>query len=126
MTLASADSTVNDSKVGSSFGTGVVWNGVAFIVEHEYGFTRQQTLMLYAVLGATYVVGAMSTGRVLRAIERWLSPRGALWMILLGEATVCTGPWFTDQPWMIIAVSCAISVLSSWLWPIVESYLTAG
>lgn len=110
----------------ASIGTGVVWNGVAFIVEHEYGFTRQQTLGLYGVLGAMYVVGALSTGRVLRAQERWLSPRGALMLILLGEALVCTGPWFSREPWMIIAVSCAISVLSSWLWPIIESYLTAG
>src|SRR5678816_3387009 len=50
----------------ASIGTGVVWNGVPFIAKHDYGFTQQQTLGLYVGLGLTYVVGAMSTGRVLR------------------------------------------------------------
>jgi MFS family permease len=110
----------------ASIGTGVVWNGVSFIVEHEFAFTRQQTLSLYSVLGAMYVVGARLTGRVLRALEHVLSPRGALMLILLAEAAVCSGPWFHSGAWMVVAVSCVISVLSSWLWPIVESYLTAG
>lgn len=110
----------------ASIGTGVVWNGVPFIAKHDYRFTEQRTLLLYLVLGAMYVVGAMSTGRVLRMIDRWIGPRSALVIILLLEAMVCVGLYFVRETWMLWFVACSISVLSSWLWPIIESYLTAG
>lgn len=110
----------------ASIGTGVVWNGVAFVAKHEYGFQKHETLLLYLVLGAVYVAGALSTGRVLRRLEAWLSPRAALGLILLTEAVVCAALWLSEGRWMLWVVACAISVLSSWLWPIVESYLTAG
>ena len=54
----------------ASIGTGVVWNGISFIAKHDYGFTQSQTLMLYAVMGVTYVAGALPTGAVLRALRR--------------------------------------------------------
>ena len=110
----------------ASIGTGVVWNGVPFIAKHDYGFTKAMTLSLYVVLGAMYVVGAMSTGRVLRWIDRWVKPRAALAIILVLEAVVCVGLYFVRETWMLWVVACSISVLSSWLWPIIESYLTAG
>jgi hypothetical protein len=110
----------------ASIGTGVVWNGVAFIAKHDYGFSEQRTLALYAVLGATYVIGAFSTGPVLRMIRTWIAPRSALAIILTLEAIVCAALWLTKADWMLWLVACSISVLSSWLWPIIESYLTAG
>jgi MFS family permease len=110
----------------ASIGTGVVWNGVSFIAKHDYGFKQSQTLWLYAVLGVTYGGGALSTGWVLRALRRILSPRAALASILLAEAIVCASLYLVDDGWMLCAVACCISVLSSWLWPIIESYLTAG
>ena len=117
---------VNAVTILASVGTGVVWNGVPFIAKHEYGFSEERTLLLYVVLGATYVAGAISTGPVLRLIERRLSPRAVLAWILLLEAAVCVSLIGTRSPWHLVAVSCGISVLSSWLWPIIESYLTAG
>ncbi len=117
---------VNALTFLASIGTGVVWNGVSFIAEHDYVFPKRLTLALYLVMGGTYVIGAISTGRVLRFVNTWLSPRSALGLILVFEAAVCTGPYFVHEDWMLWVVSCLISVLSSWLWPIVESYLTAG
>ena len=110
----------------ASIGTGMVWNGIAFIAKHDYHFQATGTLLLYFVMGITYVVGAISTGRVLRLIDRWLSPRAALAVILSSEAVICVGLYFVKADWMLWMVACAISVLSSWLWPIIESYLTAG
>jgi MFS family permease len=117
---------VNALTFLASVGTGVVWNGVSFVAKHDYKFTQQQTLLLYALLGVVYVIGAMSTGRVLRAVEQALSPRGALAFILALEAAACISLKFVHAGWMLTLVSCVISLLSSWLWPIVESYLTAG
>jgi MFS family permease len=110
----------------ASIGTGVVWNGVPFIAKHDYEFSETTTLALYLVLGAMYVVGAISTGRVLRMMDRWLGPRSALMIILSLEAIVCVSLYITRETWMLWVVACSISVLSSWLWPIIESYLTAG
>ena len=110
----------------ASIGTGVVWNGVPFIAKHDYGFTQRQTLWLYVVLGLTYVIGAMSTSRVLQFVESRLSPRSVLALILGLEAAVCASLALVKAGWMLTLVACAISVLSSFLWPIIESYLTAG
>ncbi len=110
----------------ASIGTGVVWNGIAFIAEHQYEWEKWQTLLLYLVMGGTYVVGAFSTGPILRMFDRWMGPRTALAMILLAETIVCTGPYFVHDNWMLWVVAGLISILSSWLWPIIESYLTAG
>jgi MFS family permease len=110
----------------ASIGTAVVWNGVAFIAEHDYRFSQARTLTLYLVMGSIYIVGALTTGPILRLFDRWMSPRTALAMILLAESAACSGVWFVRDDWMLWMVACLISVLSSWLWPIIESYLTAG
>lgn len=110
----------------ASIGTGVVWNGVPFIAKHNYQFSEYQTLALYVMMGATYVVGAMCTGRVLRAVESVLSPRTVLGIILMMESITCVSLVLVRAGWMLWVVSGMMSVLSSWVWPIVESYLTAG
>jgi hypothetical protein len=110
----------------ASVGTGVVWNGVPFIAKHDYGFDKTTTLALYVMMGSTYVIGAFSTGRVLRMLDRFASPRTALALILMAETAVCGGPALVRADWMLWFVAGAISILSSWLWPIIESYMTAG
>jgi MFS family permease len=117
---------INSLTFMASIGTGVVWNGISFIAEHDYRFSKKMTLSLYLVMGLTYVIGAFSTGRVLRWLESVLSPRTALGAILLCESLVCLSLWLVRADWMLWAVACVMSVLSSWCWPIVESYLTAG
>jgi hypothetical protein len=83
-------------------------------------------LWLYVALGTTYVIGALLAGRGLRCIEEWLSPRGALAGILVISALACSGPWLSDSPAMLWAAVLVTNVVMSWLWPIVESYVTAG
>lgn len=110
----------------ASMGTGVVWNGISFIAKHDYHFTERKTLALYLVLGVTYIAGAFSTSHVLRRLEHLLSPRAVLGLILGSEAVVCSAPYFVHADWMLWVVACLMSMLGSWQWPIVESYLTAG
>ena len=110
----------------ASIGTGVIWNGVPFIAEHDYGYTQTQTLALYFFLGVTYLAGAFTAGRLLRAVKKWLTPRAVLGVILIVQSAVCLGPWFVNQSWMLWIVVGSTSLLASFLWPIIESYLTAG
>ena len=37
----------------ASIGTGMVWNGIAFIAKHDYHFQATGTLLLYFVMGIT-------------------------------------------------------------------------
>jgi len=136
--MARAESSINETVIRTplwavnavtflaSIGTGVVWNGISFIAKHDYQFTQTATLTLYFVLGITYVVGALSTGKILRLLHHVISPRSALAIILFCEAVVCISLFVVRANWMLWVVGGAISVLSSWLWPIIESYLTAG
>jgi hypothetical protein len=110
----------------ASIGTGVVWNGISFIAETDYHFEKGRTLLLYLVMGATYVAGAFSAGRVVRMLEERLSPRSTLALILAGEAVVCVSLGLLRTDAMLWIVACFISVLSSWLWPVIESYVSAG
>ncbi len=110
----------------ASIGTGVIWNGVPFIAEHDYDYTQRETLALYFVIGVTYISGALTAGRLLRVVERWLTPRAVLGIILIVQSAVCLGPWFIDRSWMLWIVVGMTSLLASFLWPIIESYLTAG
>ncbi len=109
-----------------SIGTGVVWSGVSFVAKEYYNFSQSTTLWLYVALGSTYVVGALSAGRGLRRIEQTLSPRGALAAILVISAIACSSLWLSDAPAMLWGAVLATNMVMSWLWPIVESYVTAG
>lgn len=109
-----------------SIGTGVVWAGIPFIARQQYDFSKQTTLWLYLTLGATYVLGALSAGIGLRRVEERLSHRGVLAIILIVAAVSSLLLLFTSASWMLWIVAIAINIVMSWLWPIVESYVTAG
>ena len=115
----------------ASIGTGVIWNGVPFIAKHEFGFPESRTLQLYVLIGVIYIAGALAAGSVVRRAERRLSARSLLAMILVLQALVCILPLaFNAQRdpagWSLWFVAAATSALSSFLWPIVESYITSG
>ncbi len=110
----------------ASIGTGVIWNGVPFIAEAEYGYEQKETLLMYLVIGATYISGAFTAARFLRLIERWMTARSLLVLILIIQSLVCIGPLVVKAAWILWVVVGVTSLLSSFLWPIVESYLTSG
>ena len=109
-----------------SIGTGVMWSGIPFIAKHQYGFDKRTTLLFSLTMGATYVIGALSAGVGLRRLERLLSPRGALAAILLLATLVSASLHWSDAPWMLWAMAIIVNMSMSWLWPIIESYVTAG
>jgi len=110
----------------ASFGTGSLWNGLPFIAEHDYHFDKVKNLALLTFLGVIYVGGALSAGPATRLVERRLSARGVLVWALGVQAVLALGPWFVDDEWIVWVVMGASSLLASFFWPIVESYITAG
>jgi hypothetical protein len=117
---------INALTFVASIGTGVVWNGVAFVAKHAYEYDRIQTLALYVAMGGVYVLGAMTAGRGIRLVEKRIAPRTLLGLILVVESLICLGPMFTMSQVMLWTIGIGVSLLSSWVWPIVESYVTAG
>jgi len=109
-----------------SLGTGVLWNGIAFIVKHDYGYTQQGTLYLYVALAVIYIVAALTTGRVLGWIRAWITPRMMLVLMLLAQTIACAGPAVIEHEWMMWVTASVVSVTGAVIWPIVESFLAAG
>jgi hypothetical protein len=110
----------------ASIGTGLIWNGIFFIAEHDYGYSQRQSLMLSLVLGAGYLAGAAAAASVLRRVDRWLSPRRVLLCLMLVQAAVCVSPLLWRGAWVLWLLTIVNTLASSFFWPIVESYLTAG
>ena len=109
-----------------SVGTGVIWNGVPFIAEAKYGYSQTHTLLMYLVIGLTYISGALTAARFLRFIERWMTARTLLVLVLIVQSVICLGPLVIEAAWILWVVVGITSLLASFLWPIIESYLTAG
>ncbi|MGA1044551.1 MAG: hypothetical protein ACO3ZY_05035 [Phycisphaerales bacterium] len=110
----------------ASFGTGMVWNGLAFITRESYGFGELENLLLAVFNGAVYVGAAFAAGPLTRAIERRLSPRSLTIALLAVQAACCPLPLFFESAWPIWPVAGLLSAASAVQWPLVESYLAAG
>jgi MFS family permease len=109
-----------------SVGTGVLWNGLAFIVKHDYDYAEEATLVLYIGLALLYVIAAFMTGRVLVRLEHRVSPRSVLVLLLTAQTVACAGPAIVDDDWMMWLTAGVVSITGAMIWPIVESYLAAG
>lgn len=110
----------------ASLGTGVFWHGLSFIAKHTYDFSQPRNLTLYALMGAIYMCGAFNAGRATRAIERRLSPRGIVAWAFGLQAVLCAMPVVLQGEWAFWVTAGSVTLLSSLIWPIIESYLTAG
>jgi len=110
----------------ASMGTGILWNGLPFIVKHDYGYSQQRTLILHIMLAVAYMTAAFTTGRVLALMRQWISPRGVLIVLLLAQAIACVGPVVVRHEWMIWVTAAVVSITGAMIWPIVESFLAAG
>lgn len=118
-----------------SLGTGIVTNGIAFVATHSLGYAKGMNLLLTLALGASYIVGALTAGPIVRRYTKkhdWLSTRGSLVLVLLLIAVACQLPILLDSfaprytPaafWVLVLI---FSPATGVLWPIVESYLSGG
>jgi hypothetical protein len=107
-----------------SIGTSVFWNAIAFVAKHAYGFDQKDSLVLTAVMGIIYTVGAFGSGPILRRLPG--SPRGQLALLAVIQAILCAGPAASGSVIALWAAAGGVSLTSSMIWPLVESYLAAG
>lgn len=110
----------------ASLSTGVFWNGISFIAKHTYAFDQPRNLMLYAAMGIVYTIGAFQAGRLTRLLDRWVTTRTLLLLLVAVQSLLCLGPILVEREWAFWLAATGPMVTSSLMWPIVESYLTAG
>jgi hypothetical protein len=108
-----------------SLGTGILWNALYFIAEREYGFTQRDSLLLAFLNGVLYTFVAMRAGPTVRFLERHMSARSALGLVLLVQAAMA--PLVLIPSVAVLWVSAiAMTALGALQWPIVQAYLAAG
>jgi hypothetical protein len=122
-------------------GAGVAMSGIYYLTDQTYGFTQTQNYALGAVIGATYIAGALGAGpalRALRGIAPWLSTRGVLAALMVVMGLLCLIPITAMRmlpapeagtlpaAWPIWVFVTLYSPLTGVLWPIVESYVSGG
>lgn len=110
----------------ASTGTSVVWSGLPFIAKIQYGFSETANLSLFVSIGLVYVLGALSSGKVINVLHPQISSRSILGCLLVIQAAVCSLPLFSESAWVIWVAGGIACLCSSFVWPIVESYVVAG
>lgn len=110
----------------ASFGTGVVWNGLAFITRDSYGYGEFENLLLAIFNGGFYIAVAFAAGPIVRRLAARLDARSIVVLVLAVQAAACPIPLAVESPLVIWPVGATISAASALLWPLIESYLTAG
>lgn len=112
----------------NSLGTGAVMNGVFFLARDQHGFNERQNLLLGLLLGATYILGAIGAGPLIRRLtaSTRLQARAVLVVLHLAMGGLCFLPQFAGNAWGVWVFAFAYSPLTGALWPIVESYLSGG
>jgi hypothetical protein len=118
----------------NSVGTGLVTNGIFYLTQSGYGFSRTANLLLALALGATYILGAGAAGPVVRWLQRRssrLSSRAVLaclmalmfLLCLLPAASAHLGVTGAAPVWIMVSL---YSPLTGVLWPMTESFLSGG
>lgn len=118
-----------------SLGTGIVTNGIYFITDQRYAFSKTDNYLLGLALGVTYIIGALGAGPALRGLAA-RSPRISTRAVLAGVLAVlgllCFLPILTASAegtpaaWPIWVLVALYSPLTGVLWPIAESYVSGG
>jgi MFS family permease len=118
-----------------SLGTGAVTNGFSFIASQGLGYQRAENLLLALILGLSYIVGALLSGKIVRRLSAdsaKFTPRGLLVLVLLAIGFACQLPMLAKliNPDLLEASLWALVIIFSpmtgILWPIVEGYLSGG
>jgi MFS family permease len=110
----------------NSLASGILWSGVPFVTERQYGFTKTQNLALALAEAAVYVVVAFFSGSLLRKLgtRGGLTPRG--WLAGVFVLQVAASLVALTGVWGLIAASCILSAVGASLWPVMESYVSSG
>ena len=105
-----------------SFAAILLQRGLFFLFKEYYQISPTKSLLLALVTGAIYVAGASLS----QPFTRRLPERRAL-LCLLAGLLICTGSGLvTRHFWALVISFTVFSMLVGMIWPIVESFATAG
>ena len=110
----------------ASIATAVMWCGLGFVAKHGYGFPEWLTFLLFAASGVVYCLGALLAHKTLEKLKGRVSPRSVLAIALIFQGAISPLIGFIDGAWILWVVSFGVSICSAFVWPIVESYMSAG
>jgi len=102
---------------------GAFWSGLFFVTARHYHFSPARNLTLAASMGALSAVSSWTSGRIAARV----TPRVVLWVAFALWAAVALLPVVLPrvEPALWVAAFVA-SVTSAIIWPVVESYVSAG
>lgn len=106
----------------NSLGSGILWSGVPFVTERQYGFTQGENLALALVESVIYVAVALTAGPLLRRLG--ISPRRWLTWTFVVQAAVSLLALTGSRG--VIVSACVLSAIGAALWPVMESYVSSG
>jgi Major Facilitator Superfamily len=109
----------------ASLGTGILWNALYFIAESEYGFSERDSMLLAFLNGIFYTAVAVNAGRVVRFLERRMSPRSALGVILMIQAVLAPLVLVPNET-VLWVTAITLTAFGALQWPIVQHYLASG
>lgn len=110
----------------NSLGSGILWSGVPFITERQFGFSERGNLLLALAESVIYVAVALASGPVLRRMgaRSGLTPRG--WLVGVFALQIVSSCLVFAGMWGVVAAACALSAAGAALWPVMESYVSSG
>jgi hypothetical protein len=122
----------------NSVATGIAYNGIFFITDQAYKFSKGTNLVYALLLGVTYIVGALGAGPMVRwvRLRTGCSTRAVLLGIVFAAAALYMLPvvaWFAlpsgsrlGSAWSAWVFMGLYSALCGTLWPVVESFMSGG
>ena len=109
-----------------SLSGGVFWAAIFFVTAGHYGFSPARNLVLAVVMGSIYAAMAAVTGRLVRRVSA-SSPRAVLMAALASWTIAALAPLAQRRSETVIWAAASLgAAASAVVWPIVESYLSAG
>ncbi len=106
----------------TSFSATLLQRGAYFFTHDVYGFSQARNLWLALLVGITYVVGATSSHQ----LAARLGERRALLMVLLALAGSHVVLACFASAFVFLVAFAVIAMLQGAMWPIFESYMSAG
>ncbi len=104
------------------FATVLVQRGVYFYTREALGFGEHENLLLALCMGAVYVLGALPSHRT----AKWLGNRRALLFLLACQTATLALIYHQPWGWPLAVGFLVFAGLNAMMWPIVESYVSAG
>jgi len=102
---------------------GAFWSGLFFVTAQHYRFSPARNLVLAASMGALSAAASWRSG----SLAARFAPRAVLWVAFALWAAVALLPVaLPHAQWALWVTAFVASVTSATIWPIVESYVSAG